>query len=89
MRAEGIEDLERMQIQSVWETQKGKGLESPLCLGFGVFIGIAVWCRCSVGHCGTGQDKGRIQMSFTSHSSPEIRVPGIKVFGVNGLGECL
>ena len=36
MRAEGIEDLERMQIQSVWETQKGKKGELRLCLGPGV-----------------------------------------------------
>ena len=88
VKAEFTEDRETADLDGlcVQETQKGRR-ESCLCLGSGVRIGNCGLGHVSPRHPGTGQNKDRAQMSFTSHSLPEARGLGITAFGVSGLGE--
>ena len=48
VRAEFTEDTERVEIQSVWETQDEKGRE---CL---FLLRVVVWDICPLGHSETG-----------------------------------
>ena len=64
-----------------------KGGSLVFSWGLGFLLAAVIWCTYLLRHPGTGQKKDRVQVSFMSHSFPEARCLGIKVFWVSGLGK--
>lgn len=69
--------------------RKEKSTSLVFALSLGFLLDIVVWCMCPLMHPRNGTRTDRVQVSFISHSFPEARVLGVKVFRVTGLGEHL
>lgn len=68
---------------------KEKSMSLLFVWGLEFLLVIIVWCTGPLSYTEIGQSKDKGQVSFISHSFPEVRDVGNKMFGVNGLGESL
>ena len=83
VRTEFIEGIEKVQVQIVWKTQKGKKTES-FAQGLGFSLRIVVWCMCCLRYLGTNH-RTSIQLSSISHLFLRAGGRGITLCSVSGL----